>query len=76
MMNADGSGLQRLTTYGGEYPVWSPGGTRIAFGSARDGNYEIYIMNADGTNQIRLTDHPAYDMSPGWSPDGKHIIFD
>lgn len=76
VMNADGSGLQRLTTYGGEYPVWSPDGTRIAFGSARDGNHEIYVMNADGTNQTRLTDDPAYDMSPGWSPDGKHIVFD
>jgi Tol biopolymer transport system component len=76
VMNADGSGLQRLTTYGGEYPVWSPDGTRIAFGSARDGNYEIYVMNAAGTNQIRLTDHPAYDMSPSWSSDDKHIVFD
>nr|MDQ3007930.1 hypothetical protein [Chloroflexota bacterium] len=66
----------RLTTSHGEYPAWSPDGSRIAFASARDGNYEIYVMKADGTDQIRLTDDPAYDMSPVWSPDGRQIAFD
>jgi WD40 repeat protein len=76
VINLNGSGLTRLTTSSGEYPAWSPDGTRIAFASARDGNYEIYKMNADGTDQTRLTDNPAYDMSPVWSPDGKQIAFD
>jgi WD40 repeat protein len=76
IINVDGTGLQRLTTASGEYPTWSPDGTRIAFATARDGNYEIYVMNADGTDQRRLTNNPAYDMSPAWSPDGTHIAFD
>ena len=39
--------------------VWSPDGTKIAFASDRDGNFEIYTMNADGTNQTRITNDPA-----------------
>jgi Tol biopolymer transport system component len=76
VINIDGTGFQRLTEGGGEYPDWSPDGTRIAFASARAGNYELYVMNADGANQIRLTDNPAYDMLPTWSPDGLQIAFD
>ena len=40
---------------------------RIAFGSNRDGNYEIYVMNADGTNQINLTNNAMNDTSPDWN---------
>ncbi|MBI2836667.1 MAG: PD40 domain-containing protein [Chloroflexi bacterium] len=49
--------------------------TRIAFSSDRDGNREIYIMNADGSGQTRLTNNPAYDADPVWSPDGSKIAF-
>jgi Tol biopolymer transport system component len=49
--------------------------TKIAFVSGRDGNYEIYIMNADGSEQKRLTNNPASDMKSSWSPDGKKIAF-
>ena len=49
-------------------PSWSPDGGRIAFDSLRDGNGEIYVMNADGSGQTRLTDNPASDGSPSWSP--------
>lgn len=38
-------------------------------------NWEIYVMDADGTNQRRLTDHPAEDWRPAWSPDGTKIAF-
>ena len=48
---------------------------RIAFVSKRDGNFEIYVMNADGVNQRRLTNNPAKDLAPSWSPDGKRIVF-
>jgi Tol biopolymer transport system component len=54
---------------------WSPDGSRIAFSSDRDGNTEIYLMNADGSNIIRLTNDPASDLEPSWSPDGKLIAF-
>ncbi len=50
-------------------------GTKVAFVSERDGNLEIYVMNADGSNQTRLTNNPADDWKPSWSPDGSKIIF-
>jgi TolB protein len=56
-------------------PVFSPDGRQIAFMSGRDGNPEIYVMNADGSNLRRLTNHPAEDGSPTWSPSGSQIAF-
>ena len=48
---------------------------RIVFTSMRDGNAEIFVMDADGGNQENLTNHPATDASPDWSPDGTKIVF-
>ena len=48
---------------------------KIAFGTNRDGNNEIYTMDADGSNQINLTNNAAEDHSPSWSPDGTKIAF-
>ncbi len=48
---------------------------RIAFVSDRDGNYDIYVMDVDGGNLRRLTNHPDIDSLPSWSPDGKRIVF-
>ena len=48
---------------------------RVVFTSLRDGNLEIYVMDADGGNQENLTNHPAYDAQPDWSPDGTKIAF-
>ena len=60
-----------------EEPVWSRDGRRIAFGSTRAGgkNIDIWIMDADGTNLVRLTDHPADEQGPAWAHDDKSIFF-
>ncbi|HMQ02487.1 MAG TPA: DUF5050 domain-containing protein [Pyrinomonadaceae bacterium] len=52
-----------------------PGTGKIAFHSARDGNFEIYTMNPDGSNQTRLTNNTASDLWPAISPDGTRIVF-
>lgn len=56
-------------------PSPTPIPERIAFVSERDGNWEIYAMNADGTGVTRLTHHPAFDACPSWSPDARRIVF-
>lgn len=48
---------------------------KIAFSSDRDGNFEIYTMDADGSNLSRLTENTAEDFSPAWSPDGTRLAF-
>ena len=48
---------------------------KIAFVSGRDGNNEIYVMDADGSNQTRLTSNSEQDSYPSWSPDGSKIAF-
>jgi WD40 repeat protein len=85
-MNADGSGLRRLATEA-QSPAWSPDGTRIAFASNRNVDQrrcpedicifpgDIYVMNADGTGERRITHNSADDAEPTWSPDGRQIAF-
>ena len=56
-------------------PVWAPDMQRFAFTTNRDGQNEIYLMNADGTNLLNLTTNPADDQYPTWSVDGQWIAF-
>jgi TolB protein len=77
VVNADGSGLTRLTDGGGDEtnPVWSPDGTRLTYVVDNpDGTSEVLIMNADGTGKTKLT-NGEHDFSPAWSPDGDRIAF-
>ncbi|MDH4177317.1 MAG: DUF5050 domain-containing protein [Thermoleophilia bacterium] len=84
-MDADGTDVVRLTTSAGvdSDPTWSPDGKRILFTSERDHQSsdpqkvttEVYVMNADGTGQERLTTNEHEDWGPRWSPDGKRIVY-
>ncbi|RKU22501.1 hypothetical protein C6503_03905 [Candidatus Poribacteria bacterium] len=53
----------------------TPTTPKILFTSARDGNYEVYSMNPDGSEQVNLTQHRAQDLSAVWSPTGEKILF-
>lgn len=55
--------------------VYSPNGQKIAFVSQRDGNSEIYVMDANGANETRLTEFTSGDWFPTWSPDGSQIAW-
>ena len=77
LVNADGSGLARLTNTGGgaanRDPAWSHDGQRIAFarenpGGGVYGAWDLHIMNADGSNVRRLTDNQGDDLFPVWRP--------
>jgi CSLREA domain-containing protein len=67
-MKPDGTFVQRLTTAKGDdfEPVWSRNGGQMAFTSNRDGNPEIYVMNANGTSQTRQTNKSGFDRQPDW----------
>ena len=89
VMNSDGSNISQLTfpgpardstghvkdTTSNFQPVWSPDGTKIAFGSTRDTNPEIYDMDPNGSNVVRLTTNAGQDAQPAWSSDGGGIAF-
>ena len=62
-------------SYSNTHPEWSPDGSKIAFTSNRDGNVEIYVVDADGENERRLTFHDEVDAELSWSPDGSRIAF-
>lgn len=86
VMDADGTNLKRLTQTPAHGATWSPDGKKIAFVSGYEdpknhhagvgGNSSaIYVMDADGKNEKRITDVLGYDRQPSWSPDGTRLLY-
>jgi hypothetical protein len=79
------SGTWNATHTSDRLPAWSPDGKKIVFSRLHEENgslpgweilnEDIYVMNADGSNAIRLTNDPNSDFNPAWSPDGSRIAF-
>jgi Tol biopolymer transport system component len=69
-MNADGTDQRRLTIDLGitNSPSWSPDGKHILFNAERTGNFDLYLMRADGTDLHQLTTDPADDYNGVWQP--------
>jgi Tol biopolymer transport system component len=77
--DADGSNPIKLTTHpaSDRSPRWSPDGTEIAFSSNRDGDFEIFVIEAGGSGQRQVTFNTgAQDRLPSWSADGAQIVYD
>jgi len=75
--NADGSGVQRLTSHPGieSSPRFSPDGSLIAFTGRYEGNTDVFVVPSGGGEPKRLTWHPGEDLVLGFTPDGKSILF-
>ncbi|MET0622748.1 MAG: SBBP repeat-containing protein, partial [Pyrinomonadaceae bacterium] len=82
VMNLDGTGRSRLTTpqqtgdgqTRDDAPRWSPDGTKILFQRSSTNFRDVFVMNADGTGQVKLFNLPG--ATPAWSPDGMKVVFE
>jgi TolB protein len=80
VLNLSTAAVRRVGTAGNwldEEPRWSPDGRRIAFSSTRGqkDNLDIFVMDADGSNLVRMTDHPSAEQGPVWAADAKSLYF-
>lgn len=77
VFRSDGSGLRKLTTGDARDrgPSWSPDGQRIAFGSNRGGDYQMWVVQPDGRELKLLVSHATGTFSPIWSPDGTRLAW-
>jgi Tol biopolymer transport system component len=75
LINPDGSNAHRLGNVEGQGLDWSPDGSRIAYFNYVEDGGDIWVMDADGSYPMKLTDHPAEGWWPKFSPDGRQIAF-
>jgi TolB protein len=77
VMDVDGSDVRRLTTHGtAANPTWSASGRQIAFESEQNPpGYDIWVIDADGTDAVDITNSDWHDFGPVWSPNGRQIAF-
>jgi TolB protein len=72
----EATGFTQLSGLENTYPAWSPDGTKIVFESTRDGpDADIFVMSADGTGVVQLTDNAVPESTPSFTPDGKFIVY-
>jgi Tol biopolymer transport system component len=78
VMNQDGTKPTEVSKALGGSPAWSADGRKLAFISSRatGDRPQVYMMNADGSHQTRLTHDAMHDSNPSWSPDGTKIVFE
>src|SRR5579871_2035396 len=75
VMNLEDHSVKVLTTDWDNFPFWSPDGKKILFTRQKDVDFDIFLMNADGTDVQQLTNSPGSDGHANWTADGKQIIF-
>jgi Tol biopolymer transport system component len=85
VIDANGQGYQQLTRGAGPAsgetrgdsvdPAWSPDGARLAYASDLDGDFDIFVVGADGSAPFNLTRFEGDDLAPAWTPDGQSIVF-
>ena len=76
IMDRTGGNVRQLTSNPSDlWPDWSPAGSQIAFTRDTGGNWDIWVINADGSGETRLTTDGSVDGLPAWNPEGTHIAF-
>jgi TolB protein len=76
-MNADGSDQKRLTFQGSynTHPDWSPDGSWIAYESRVGGQFDIWLIDPEGSVNVPIVSHRLSDESPTWAPNGRKLAF-
>jgi len=77
MKPVGGSAITQLTADPAHdvMPSISPDGSRIAFASNRNGNWDIFVMSSRGGQAVQITSGPEHELHPSWSPDGSRLVF-